>query len=39
MGMVLCRNCGKKIDETVRVCPHCNALQQERAAGKGSGNP
>jgi uncharacterized membrane protein YjgN (DUF898 family) len=31
MGIVLCRHCSKEIPETVRVCPHCSALQQSLA--------
>lgn len=25
--MALCRRCGKEIQETVHICPHCSALQ------------
>lgn len=27
MGMVICRGCGKEIDESAPTCPHCGAPQ------------
>ena len=35
-GMIFCRGCGKKVLESVAMCPHCGAPQQNAVAGTSS---
>lgn len=28
MAMVYCRECGKKVSDTAKACPHCGAVQK-----------
>lgn len=34
MALIVCKNCGKKISDTVEKCVHCGALQKETIVEK-----